>query len=86
MLIGAGRNSGYLPSSLGFPETARRLAEANLADLHASQASTLLTLNPGDAYAFRQLYDERLGIDCPGRRRGQGSDDAAGRARWTRRH
>ena len=65
VLIGAGRNSGYLPSSLGFPETARRLAAANLADLHASQATTLLTLNPGDTYAFRKLYSERLGIDFP---------------------
>ena len=65
VLIGAGRNSGYLPSSLGFPETARRLAAANLADLQASQATTLLTLNPGDTYAFRQLYSERLGIEFP---------------------
>lgn len=64
-LVGAGRNSGYLPSSLGFPDTARKLARATLADLHSSQASTLLTLNPGDTYAFRQLYSERLGIDFP---------------------
>ncbi|MCB9154696.1 MAG: (Fe-S)-binding protein [Caldilineae bacterium] len=65
VLIGAGRNSGYIPSSLGFPETARRLAAANLADLQASQATMLLTLNPGDAYVFGTLYSERLGIDFP---------------------
>lgn len=64
-LIGAGRNSGYLPSSLGFPDAARRLAAANLADLQASQAATLLTLNPGDTYTFRQLYSERLGVEFP---------------------
>lgn len=65
VLIGAGRNNGYLASSLGFPDTARRLAEANLADLRATNASTLLVLSPGDLFAFRQLYDERLGIGWP---------------------
>jgi len=65
VLIGAGRSNGYVASSLGFPDTARRLAEANLADLQASQASTLLVLSPGDLFAFRQLYDERLGLGWP---------------------
>lgn len=65
VLIGAGRSNGYLASSLGFPDTARRLAEANLADLRATNASTLLVLSPGDLFAFRQLYDERLGIGWP---------------------
>jgi Fe-S oxidoreductase len=65
VLIGAGRNNGYIASSLGFPDTARRLAEANLADLQATNASTLLVLSPGDLFAFRQLYDERLGIGWP---------------------
>ncbi len=65
VLIGAGRNNGYIASSLGFPATARRLAEANLADLRATNASTLLVLSPGDLFAFRQLYDERLGLPWP---------------------
>jgi Fe-S oxidoreductase len=65
VLIGAGRNNGYIASSLGFPDTARRLAEANLADLQATNASTLLVLSPGDLFAFRQLYDERLGLGWP---------------------
>jgi Fe-S oxidoreductase len=65
VLIGVGRNNGYIASSLGFPDTARRLAEANLADLRATGASTLLVLSPGDLFAFRQLYDERLGVDWP---------------------
>jgi Fe-S oxidoreductase len=65
VLIGAGRNNGYLPSSLGFPGAARRLAEATLADLQATKASTLLVLSPGDMFAFRQLCDERLGLPWP---------------------
>jgi Fe-S oxidoreductase len=65
VLIGAGRNNGYLPSSLGFPGAARRLAEATLADLQATKASTLLVLSPGDLFAFRQLCDERLGLPWP---------------------
>ena len=65
VLIGAGRSNGYIASSLGFPDTARRLAEANLADLRATKASTLLVLSPGDLFAFRQLYDERLGLPWP---------------------
>lgn len=64
-LIGVGRSSGYTSSSLGFTETARRLAAANLADLQASQARTLLTLSPGDAYTFATLYRERLALEIP---------------------
>jgi Fe-S oxidoreductase len=65
VLIGAGRSNGYLASSLGFPDTARRLAEANLADLRTTNASTLLVLSPGDLFALRQLYDERLDLGWP---------------------
>lgn len=65
VLLGAGRSNGYLASSLGFPDTARRLAADTLTDLYASQASTLLVLSPGDLFAFRQLYDERLGLAWP---------------------
>lgn len=64
-LIGVGRNNGYLASSLGFPETARRLAEETLAELKTSGARCLLTLSPGDYFTLGQLYDERLGIEWP---------------------
>jgi len=64
-LIGIGRNSGYLASSLGFPDTARRLAEATLAELRQSGARRLLVLSPGDYFTLGQLYDERLGIEWP---------------------
>lgn len=66
VLIGVGRNSGYVASSLGFPDTARQLAQATLADLHATNARRLLVLGPGDLFAFRQLYGERLGLSWPG--------------------
>jgi Fe-S oxidoreductase len=64
-LIGVGRNSGYLASSLGFPETAKRLARATLDELAAAGAKTLLVLNPGDYFAFSQMAGERLGIAWP---------------------
>ena len=65
VLIGAGRSNGFLPSSLGLPETARRLAQATLADLETSGARRMLVLSPGDLFTFNQLYDERLGIEWP---------------------
>ncbi len=65
VLIGIGRNNGYLASSLGLSQTAETLAYANLEDLKASSADRLLVLTPGDFFTFSQLYDERLGIDWP---------------------
>lgn len=64
-LIGIGRSSGYLASSLGLPDTAEGLAQANLAELEASEAQHLFVLSPGDFFTFNQLYDERLGINLP---------------------
>ena len=63
--IGAGRNNGFLASSLGLPETARELAQANLSELQASGAGRMLVLSPGDYFAFNQMYIERLGIEWP---------------------
>ena len=65
IMIGLGRNSGYLPSSLGLQDTAIQLAEANLGELQSCGASRLLVLSPGDYFTFNQLYEERLGIDFP---------------------
>ncbi len=65
VLIGNGRNNGYLPSSLGFPGIAQDLARATLDELAATGATRLLVLSPGDLFAFRQLYGERLGLDWP---------------------
>lgn len=63
--IGRGRANGYLASSLGFPELARQLAEATLAELEASGARQMLVLSPGDYYAFHQMMDDRLGLTWP---------------------
>lgn len=65
VLIGAGRNNGYLATSLGFPAMGKSLAQAVLDDLRASGARQLLVLTPGDYYVFRDLYDERLGLSLP---------------------
>jgi len=65
VMIGVGRNNGYLASSLGLPDTARQLAEVTLEELRASGASRMLVLSPGDYFTFNQLYDERLGIEFP---------------------
>jgi Fe-S oxidoreductase len=65
VLVGYGRNNGYLASSLGFPDTAEALARANLEELRASGAGRLLVLTPGDYYVFGQMYEERLGIPWP---------------------
>lgn len=64
-LIGRGRNSGYLASSLGLPETARLLAQATLDELQVSGARQLLVLSPGDYFSLGKLYDERLAIAWP---------------------
>lgn len=65
VLIGRGRNSGFLASSIGLPEVARDLAEANLAELVESAAERLLVLSPEQKFAFGQMYEERLGLEFP---------------------
>lgn len=65
VLIGRGRNTGYLASSLGFPDLALSLARENMEELRASGSRRLLVLTPGDYFTFKQLYDERFGIDWP---------------------
>lgn len=63
--IGIGRNNGYLASSLGFSETARKLAQATLDELRASGVRKLLVHSPGDYFAFNQHLIERLGLTWP---------------------
>ena len=65
VLVGNGRNNGYLPSSLGFPDTAARLIQATLDELESCGARTLLLLTPGDYYAFGQMREDRLGLELP---------------------
>lgn len=65
VLVGRGRNNGFLASSLGLRDRARDLARTTLEELDESGATTLLVLSPGDYFAFGQLYEERLGIQMP---------------------
>lgn len=65
VLVGKGRNTGYLASSLGLPDLARTLAEASLEELRATGARRLFVLSPGDFIAFAQVYNERLGVALP---------------------
>ena len=65
VLIGSGRNNGYLATSLGFPFTGQTLAQATLDDLAATGARQLLVLSPGDFYTFQTLYEERMGLAWP---------------------
>jgi Fe-S oxidoreductase len=65
VLIGMGRNNGYLASSLGLPDQARKLALVTLEELKTAGVGRLLVLSAGDYFTFHQLYDERLGIPWP---------------------
>jgi Fe-S oxidoreductase len=65
VLIGVGRSNGYLASSLGFLETARKLVQTTLDELKASGARRMLVLTPGDYYAFSRLLTDRLEVDWP---------------------
>ena len=65
VLIGIGRNNGYLASSLGFPETAKMLMQTTLNELKAIGARRMLVLTPGDYYAFSRLLNERLDTEWP---------------------
>ena len=65
VLVGVGRNNGYLASSLGFPAIAAGLMQETLDELAASGANRMLVLSPGDYYAFRQLHEDRNGITWP---------------------
>jgi Fe-S oxidoreductase len=63
--VGAGRSTGFVASSLGFIDTAKRLAKAVLADVAASTCSQLLVFGPGDRFAFERAYATRLGVTWP---------------------
>ena len=65
VLIGNGRNSGFLATSLGFEQTAHSLAQATLDELQASGAKKLLVLTPGDYFAFNQAFPERIDLAFP---------------------
>lgn len=65
VLMGRGRSSGFLASSLGLPRMAKDLALANVNELGEIGTHRLLVLSPGDYYAFNRIYPERLGLTLP---------------------
>lgn len=65
ILIGDGRSSGLLASSLGLTDTATTLARAIVSEVEASGCRELLVLTPGDRFAFERLYRERLHVAWP---------------------
>ncbi len=65
VMVGVGRNNGYLASSLGFPQTASRLVQDTFDEVEACGADSLFVLTPGDFYAFTQMREDRLEVDLP---------------------
>ena len=65
VLIGKGRNSGFLASSLGLSQTALDLARATLTELEATGARRLFVLSAAHSFALGQMYEERLGCSVP---------------------
>ncbi len=65
VLIGSGRNSGYMASSLGFTDLANGLAEKNLEEIKDRGAKRVFVLSPADYFTFTSLYKSRLGIEWP---------------------
>lgn len=65
VLLSQGRSTGFLASSLGFPELATAQAKAILEEIRSSQVRQVLTFSVGDTFALTQLYPERLGISMP---------------------
>jgi Fe-S oxidoreductase len=64
-LIGLGRSNGYLPASLGLRDVAAEVARANLDEVRHLGVRRLFVLAPGDLYAFRDLYSDRIGEPFP---------------------
>jgi Fe-S oxidoreductase len=64
-LIGAGRPSGLLASTLGLREVAVEAARAVVADVEASGAKQVLVLRPADRWTFEHVYPARLGTEWP---------------------
>lgn len=65
VLVGNGRNSGFFAASIGLEQTAQNLIQATLDELQKSGAKKLLVLSPGDYFAFKQAFPERLDLFLP---------------------
>jgi len=63
--VGKGLDSGFIPCSLGFPDTARKQAQLCIDESLRVGVKKLLVLSPQDLFSFTKMYEERLGITWP---------------------
>jgi len=63
--VGCGLDSGFIPCSLGYPDTAKKQAQLCIDEIQDVGVKKLLVLSPQDLFAFRYMYEERLGITPP---------------------
>jgi Fe-S oxidoreductase len=65
VLVGDGRSTGLVASSLGLRDTAALLARATLDEIESVGCRELLVLTPGDRFAFERVYRDRLQVAWP---------------------
>ena len=63
--VGLGLDSGFIPCSIGYPDTARAQAGLCIEEIQQTGVKKLLVLSPQDLFTFRQVYKERLGMSWP---------------------
>jgi Fe-S oxidoreductase len=64
-IIGSGRSTGALASSLGLRDTALALARGILDEVAATGCRELIVFSPADRWAFEHVYPQRLGLAWP---------------------
>jgi len=65
VMLGVGRSSGVIASSLGLSKTAEELARSVLDEVAETGCKKVLVLAPVDLYAFKILYRERFNLTWP---------------------
>ncbi len=63
--VGCGLDCGFIPCSLGYPDTAKKQAELCIDEIQRTGIKKLLVLSPQDLFTFRYMYEERLSIIPP---------------------
>jgi Fe-S oxidoreductase len=62
--LSVGRESAYLPHTLGLPDEARRLGQATLAEIEQIGAKRVFVLSPGEVYTYDVIF-KHLGLVWP---------------------
>ena len=65
VIVGRGRSTGYLASSIGYPDLAKKQAELLIKELETTGINQLLVLSAGDYFTVSTLYNERLDVKIP---------------------